>query len=481
MAVPLYQSVERACGADDRIVWVDDAARAEWEPRLERIRSALLTVRLAELAEGDPGAALLDCRFDRLAGLLGAVADAGLVAVPIGAYLDRVRAHNAPAPDGDPVEALVHRLVVAQPAEIETAVAALGERDAYAQRVRFGHPPCCARAAAGWPAERTDPVLAWTSAAPAPEPLAADGPPAANILARPIGLAAVTHDPCRPDCPATARLGARRLALGRTLGFAAEMDWLAEILAWPTKYSAVHGIAEVALPVLKFVVATDHTAATVRVEAAGSRWPATGKRGTVFAAPVAPPVGPARAGDRPAPPPEPAGGDAPILDFARSGLLAGVVWEHLDTVRKAKGAVLDLGCGDGLLLEMVLLENRRLTPWGVDPDAAAIAAARRRHAAADRFRAAPLGAEAVRAVVERSGPPGLVFLDAGRLARTAPADRAALANLLGGLDAPLIAHVGDEAAAAAAGGLAALLAAAGLKPVASPAAADVSAQVRPTS
>jgi len=82
MAVPLYQSVERACGADDRIVWVDDAARAEWEPRLERIRSALLTVRLAELAEGDPGAALLDCRFDRLPGLLGALAGAGPGARP---------------------------------------------------------------------------------------------------------------------------------------------------------------------------------------------------------------------------------------------------------------------------------------------------------------------------------------------------------------------------------------------------------------
>jgi hypothetical protein len=108
------------------------------------------------------------------------------------------------------------------------------------------------------------------------------GPPQANILWRWLGVRAVSHLPCRFDCPATVTLANQFLDVGRRSGYGPEMDWLLEMLAWPIEWSALHGIAEVRTPVLKIATQTDATAQKYVVQRQGSTYPAEGANGVTF-------------------------------------------------------------------------------------------------------------------------------------------------------------------------------------------------------
>jgi hypothetical protein len=62
----------------------------------------------------------------------------------------------------------------------------------------------------------------------------------------------------------------------------AVLDWLQQILSWPMSWSALHGIAEVKTPVLRYVRDTVATGDRLTVQWLGTVMPQTAARGLTF-------------------------------------------------------------------------------------------------------------------------------------------------------------------------------------------------------
>ena len=69
---------------------------------------------------------------------------------------------------------------------------------------------------------------------------------------------------------------------GRSLGYEAEMDTLAEMSSWPVEWSALHGYAEIKTPVMRVLSTTDTTPAKYVVRSLGDRYPSEGAMGLSF-------------------------------------------------------------------------------------------------------------------------------------------------------------------------------------------------------
>ena len=214
----------------------------------------------------------------------------------------------------------------------------------------------------------------------APRTIEIDGPPQANVLLRWLGVRAVPHLPCRADCDDTIRLADDMLRLGRDAGFAAEAAWMMEVLSWPVEWSALHGIAEIRTPIAKAVTRTDATAQKRVVCRRGRGYPAEGARGVVFPfrGAVAPGVretllAPAIVHRRDHSSHDDNGFSSEIAKRAAHRPIVERACEHFGGL---PGRVLDLGCGNGVLLNTIRAANARLVPYGVDADASKIERAR---------------------------------------------------------------------------------------------------------
>jgi 2-polyprenyl-3-methyl-5-hydroxy-6-metoxy-1,4-benzoquinol methylase len=299
-----------------------------------------------------------------------------------------------PAEAGQP---FVFRFVVGRPADVATFKAAWDAGDQEAIGDYLGYPPCCreffrrvwvddAMVDTTWPM-----AAATADAAAGSTTVEAMGAPEANILWRWMGIRAVPHLPCRLDCAATVELGRRLVQVGREAGFAEEMDWLIEILSWSVEWSALHGIAQVKTPVLKVSTRTDATTRRYVVRRRGSTHPPEGVRGLAF--PFEVPVrlrlsdsrgfrrgleNAVRLHPRPA-------WYATDNGFSSVGAMHDahrpVVEASLAALEGGGGNVVDLGCGNGALLERLAAAAPGVVPFGVDIDPLRIEHARQLHPA----------------------------------------------------------------------------------------------------
>jgi 2-polyprenyl-3-methyl-5-hydroxy-6-metoxy-1,4-benzoquinol methylase len=207
----------------------------------------------------------------------------------------------------------------------------------------------------------------------------AQAPFQANILWRWMGVRAVPHLPCSFNCQLTIEFADRLMALGREIGYVAEVEWIEEILDWPVSWSALHGIAEIKTPVLKASTRTDATAHEFIVRRSGRRVPAEAATGLVF---------PYKAPERPGLTHSLAfrkGLDAPIAPHTPPpswyasdngfNTVAAMDEAHRPIVELARaslgdaGSVIDLGCGNGALLKKIVEGRPGAIPFGVDANA----------------------------------------------------------------------------------------------------------------
>jgi hypothetical protein len=375
-----------------RLLWVSDAARAVWEPRLARVTRAWLDIEWRAVVAGVRRCAITFADPQRLVSDAADWLDHGLVFLPL--QVQGVGTTYASTPvihvQGQP---FVYRIVVGRTADVEAFRTAWREADDRSIGLLLGYPPCCteffrrtwvddAMVDTTWPmAAATAGIEAGTRS------VTVTGPPAANILWRWMGARAVPHLPCRTDCADSAALGERLLEVGRACGHGEEVSWLEEILSWPVEWSALHGIAEVKTPVLKVSTRTDATAVKYVVRREGTGYPAEGARGLTFPyrtieRPILTTSLAFRRGLKEALPATAqraanyamdngfltvAAMDeahAPIVAFAASLLSA------------LPANVIDLGCGNGALLGKLRSAHPTLVPYGVDHDADRIGRAR---------------------------------------------------------------------------------------------------------
>lgn len=263
----------------------------------------------------------------------------------------------------------------------------------------LGYPACCsAFFQRVWVNDRsvdtTWAIASGMCADTTPRTIDVAGHPQANILLRWLGVRAVPHLPCSFASWDTVRLADGLLHVASESGFAAEAEWIIEMLSWPVEWSALHGIAEIKAPVVKIATRTDATADNYVVRRKGQSYPTEGARGTAF------PFQRTALQE-----PLPASVPASVPPSARDALAHPIVvrrrrehWYATDNgfaseaamtaahrpilelagehLAGRSGAVLDLGCGNGALLEALCAGNSTLVPLGVDADPQKIAHAR---------------------------------------------------------------------------------------------------------
>jgi hypothetical protein len=169
--------------------------------------------------------------------------------------------------------------------------------------------------------------------------------PGINILWRWHGLRTVSHLPCSFQCAESIDQGNTAL---KVMGsrHPQEAAWLEEILNWPVEWSALHGIAELRTPVTRTVVATDATAEKLVVKYLGTGYPLEGASGLTFPfkyVTMKPSLRLSNSKDN---------------GFATHAGMQEAHGKLLAELNPPYNTVLDLGCGDGVLLSKIAAKRR---------------------------------------------------------------------------------------------------------------------------
>ena len=418
-----------------------------WEPRISRIGNAWAAIEWRSVAVGIRRCALTSVSSDQLVHRTAGWASVGLSTLPVAmSGTSPGYASTSVAPRvGEPFE---YRVAVGALADVAALQAAIDAGDDRMMGALLGFPECCiaffreiwvndgcvdttwAMAANGGRPDATGRVIE----------IDADAPFQSNILWRWVGPRAVPHLPCSFGCRATVDFANTLIALGREIGYAAEMAWLEEILSWPASWSALHGIGEVKTPVLKVATRTDATKHEFVVRRPGRRVPDEAVAGLVF---------PFRAPERP--------GITHSLAFRKGlelpialhteppewyasdngfGARAAMDEAHRPIVELAVtsigevGTVIDLGCGNGALLKKISEARAGVIPFGLDMDDSKLEHARllqpafgANFIAGSMFEQVPFDADTVYS---------LVILMPGRLLEVEPASAERLRGWLQG-------------------------------------------------
>lgn len=370
-----------------RIAWTSDRAQEVWARRLAQIHYAW--VRLEELS------------------VLAGLRQCALLTVRSSDVAPKRRLRWLELPTIRGAEYLVcgvgdagtinpSRYVLGRSSDTERFKDAWLANDVSAIASMLGYPPCCQESlvASGGDGggHLIDPT--WATAARTPkvtwQEMTAEigGPSCTNILWRGLGVRVVPNLPCRFDCHQTISTAAVYLDLADRSSLGEWLAWANQILSWPAEWSALHGIAEVKTPILRMTQSTNATAGKYVLRWKGDAYPEEGARGVQF--PYAPPRRPHATASR---------------GFQRGLEHASAVanptrdtWYHTDNgfsstahmrerhrtvvalareeLGDAHGPVLDLGCGNGALLQSLCLGQPGLEPFGVDVNERALEHAR---------------------------------------------------------------------------------------------------------
>lgn len=366
-----------------RFAWASDTAREVWQPRLKRIANAWTNLEWLSTLAGIRSCAIMFVRPEDFVDQAAQWLRNGLYCLPLtihgtaGSYTSR----NLPPLLGKP---FMYRVVVGDRCDVEKLKYAYDSCDDILIGRLLGYPDCCTLAfRKRWVQEHVEDTT-WSAAVMSngrstnARTIRLRCLPQNNILWRWMGIRAVPHLPCTFACATSTDIGAEFLRLGRASGYKQEMDWLLEVLSWPLEWSALHAIAEIRTPVLKVSTRTDATALKYVVQIEGSEYPAEGARGLGF---------PYNGG----------GASGPVIQITSRSQEsrsngerdAGWYWSdngfssiqamnnaHLDIVnlagsvlsdcKKVPTNVLDLGCGNGVLLRRVKQVAKSVVPFGVD-------------------------------------------------------------------------------------------------------------------
>lgn len=397
-----------------RLAWVSDRARAVWEPRLTRIRHAWSEIEIESVRRGLRRCALTVVPAFRVFELVARLAPDGLVARSV---------QSLPASVVTGRESgLYLRVAVGSPRDVGDLADALSVRDDDAIGRLLGYPDCCiAFFRRSWVDRReTDSTFAAATASARAAggdeaTLSVEASREANLLLRWLGVRFVPHLVCGFDCEASVRSGRAFAGLGVALGFADEMEWVSQMLSWPAEWSALHGIAEVRTPIVKIMTATDVTDRKRVVRVTGTSYPREGARGVTF------PYSLAAAMPHDADLHEDNGF---VSAAAMHAIHAPLVELAALVVLGPAHAVLDLGCGNGLLLDKICRISNAM-PFGIDLDPNKCRRAQSLH---------PSGTWACGDVFSErsiwSRPYRLVLLSAARLAEATTDQRATLVSSL---------------------------------------------------
>jgi hypothetical protein len=351
--------------------WTNDEAKAVWEPRIRKVCASLAELEWRSILEGVRACALTSVAPDELESFGSMLATHGLTVAPLNKVaVTDVYANLLKTPrEGEPFH---YWCAIGRISDVQLFESAYSSRDDGVIGRLLGYPPCCIDffnqvwvdegfIDTTWPMAQNTANKRIIS----PTHLEIEHVSSCSQLLRWLGLRVAIHLPCSFDCQPTVELAEKLTEVARSAGFHQEMDWLEEMLSWPIEWTALNGLAEITTPVGTISTVTDATAETYRVSYRGA--------------------GHAKASGR----------TVSFPDGSLDEPFRNLEWYHADngfsskegmdllhepierlaeaTLRQATGNVLDLGCGNGVLLKKICRSNGNLIPWGVDISSANIA------------------------------------------------------------------------------------------------------------
>lgn len=369
-----------------RISWTSDRARARWEPRVRRISIAWSEVEWLAVAAGVRRCCLTRMSPARFVASTPRWAARTVSALGLAQEAASRWTYSSNATQRTPGAPYLLSVGLGRLADLDLLKAAFEAHDDDAIGALLGYPECCRRFFHEVWVQDGLVDTTWPMAVDSVESgqgstcVDASGPFAANILWRWMGVRAVPHLPCSFACAATVSLGERLRGVGIASGYREEMDWIEEILSWPVEWSALHGIAEIKTPVLKVATRTDATSVKYVVRRSGTRYPDEGATALRFPYRE-------RGPEQPSPSPLKPRYDRLAWYYRDNGFASREAMDraHDPIVALAAtalgsggGSVLDLGCGNGVLLGKIGdRTGGRVVPFGIDVEATRIAHARR--------------------------------------------------------------------------------------------------------
>ena len=273
-----------------RTMWASERAKEIWQPRIDHINAAWSRIERWSVIDGARGSCLTFAEPKDLAELVRWASEHGVLALPMTQVgsLEQYSATPQPVTAG---QGWQYRIVLCRPEFRDAWYQAWHDDTTNDETIGelLGFPECCRRffreiwveqkfLDTTWPMavntahRRTDDV----------HELEVQGPDVCNILLRWLGVRAVAHLPCAFNCTATLETAKMLDQVGRDRHFGEAVDWTREMLSWPVEWSALHGIAEIKTPILKISSRTDMTAEKYVVQKLGSSYPAEGSHGLAF-------------------------------------------------------------------------------------------------------------------------------------------------------------------------------------------------------
>jgi hypothetical protein len=345
--------------------WANDEAKVVWEPRISKVCACIAELEWRSILEGVRAGGLTAVAPSELETFGAMLAKHGLTVAPLEkiAAADSYVSSGAPLREGEPFN---YRCAMGRVSDVHLLESAYLSRDDEAVGLLLGYPSCCIDffnrvwvdehfVDTTWPmAQNTAEKRSITHThVEIPEVSRC------NILLRWLGPRMVFHLPCSFNCQPTVELADKFAEIARAAGFHQEMDWLEEILSWPVEWKASNGLAEITTPVGTISTVTDATAEAYRVSyKGGAGCPKTRRRAESFPDDQL---------------------NEPFRDlewyYADNGFRSRqdmdlshgpIVKLAAETLSRATGNVLDLGCGNGVLLKKICQPNGNLIPWGVD-------------------------------------------------------------------------------------------------------------------
>ena len=278
-----------------RTMWASDGARQAWEPVFRSISVAWDAIELLSVQEGVRDCALRFADSDAILSAAASAAEMGLALLPLqkqGADSATYSARATRHIEGRPFR---YRYVVGKVSSISEFRHAWLKSDQARIGSLLGYPSCCTDFFGEVWVRRSLMDTTWAMAlntesdvdgsgieAEGDRALSFSPEGACNILWRWLGIRQVPHLPCSFECSETASFGQAIAEVGRRHGFADEIDKIDEILSWPVEWSSRNGIAEIRTPVLKTAVPTDPVSVRHTVQLKGSSYPISGATGLSF-------------------------------------------------------------------------------------------------------------------------------------------------------------------------------------------------------
>lgn len=400
-----------------RIAWASDVARSTWEERIKNINAAWARVERWSVVDGARSSCLTFVEPRDLPVVTRWAEKHDLVAMPLArvGISDQYSARSRELCEG---EAWQYRVVITKRPYVKKWYEAwedTGEGGKYRgtnNRVigeLLGFPSCCIDFFERvWVDEEwqdtTWPMTQLTADNAGDEykrtiVISETAPIATNILLRWLGVRVVPHLPCHHHCQATVGFAEdlREVAIKRD--FARWWDHASEMLSWPVEWSALHGIAEIKTPILKISSNTDVTAEKYVVRRHGPSYPDEGVAGRAFPyrdaknvklyehrsfkdslAAIQPPTGirgivtGVTAPDDPTEWTDNGFSSREAMDQAHN-VIVDVIGQHRDDERlliddPTIAIIIDLGCGNGRLLQRIITLFPAPIAYGIEQDRA---------------------------------------------------------------------------------------------------------------